>query len=172
MSFYECVFIVRQDVSSAQVEQFTEQFSSVIRSGDGEVKKTEMWGLKTLSFKIKKNRKGYYVLLNIDAPAPAVAELDRILKLNEDVLRHLIVRTDVLQEGPSVMMQCRGDRDRGERGGRRFEGREGREGGGFSREGREGGGFSREGREGGGFSREGREGGPRGPRSAAAIDVI
>jgi len=120
MALYECVLIARQDISSAQVEQLAEQFTGVIRDNGGEVKKTEFWGLKTLTYKIKKNRKGHYVLFNIDAPHAAVAEMERTMGLNEDVLRHMVVRVESLQEGPSAMMLNKGDRDRDRP--RRFDG--------------------------------------------------
>jgi small subunit ribosomal protein S6 len=117
MPLYECVYIARQDVPSAQVEGLTEAFSAVITGNGGTVAKAEYWGLKTLSYRIKKNRKGHYVLLNLDAPHAAVAEMERQMHLNEDILRTLTVRVDALEEGPSAMMQSRGGRDR--EGGRR-----------------------------------------------------
>jgi len=116
MALYESVFIARQDVSAAQVEQLAETFSGIIRDNGGEVAKTEHWGLKTLAYKIKKNRKGHYVLMNLDAPAAAVAEMERNMAINEDVLRVLTVRVDKLDPGPSAMMQRRDERDRGDRG--------------------------------------------------------
>ena len=132
MALYECVLIARQDISSAQVEQLAEQFTGILRENGGEVKKTEFWGLKTLTYKVKKNRKGHYVLFNLDAPHVAVAEMERNLSLHEDVLRHMVVRVETLQEGPSAVLQNRGerDRDRGDRRGR-FEGGGGGGGGRF-----------------------------------------
>ena len=127
MAFYENVFIARQDVSTVQVEQMAAQFAEIITAQGGEVLKTEIWGLKTLTYRIRKNRKGHYVLTNVSAPAGAIAELERNLRLHEDVLRYLTVRVDELEEGPSAMVRNkdeRGDRgDRGDRGGRgrRFE---------------------------------------------------
>ena len=119
MPFYESVFIARQDISGTQTEALTEAFAGIIAEPGGQVLKKEYWGLKSLSFRIKKNRKGHYVLLNIDAPAPAVVEMERNMRLNEDVLRYLTVRVDALEEGPSAMLQGRGDRgERGERGDR------------------------------------------------------
>ena len=120
MPFYESVFIARQDISGTQTEALTETFAGIIAEQGGQVLKKEYWGLKSLSFRIKKNRKGHYVLLNIDAPAPAVVEMERNMRLNEDVLRYLTVRVDALEEGPSAMLQGRGER--GERGGRRRDG--------------------------------------------------
>ena len=120
MPLYECVYIARQDVASPQVEALTAQFSNVIEELGGKIAKTEYWGLKTLSYRMKKNRKGHYVLMNIDAPSPAVAEMERLMRINEDVLRTLTVRVEELEEGPSAMMQARSSRDgpRRDRGGR------------------------------------------------------
>lgn len=123
MALYESVFIARQDISAAQVEQLTEAFGKIVQDNGGQIGKVENWGLKTLAYKIKKNRKGHYVLLNLDAPAPAVAEMERNMSLSEDVLRYMTVRVEKLEEGPSAMMQSRNDRsDRGDRGGRRMDG--------------------------------------------------
>jgi small subunit ribosomal protein S6 len=128
MSFYENVFIARQDVTTAQVEALTELFAGIVTAQGGNVTKREYWGLKSLSYKVRKNRKGHYVLLNIDAPAAAVIEMERNMRIHEDVIRQLTVKVDALEEGPSSMMQSkgggrddrgpRGDRDRGDRGGR------------------------------------------------------
>jgi small subunit ribosomal protein S6 len=127
MPLYETVFIARQDVSTAQVETLTEGFATGIKERGGEVKKREYWGLRNLSYRIKKNRKGHYVLMNIDAPAPAVTEMERTMRLNEDVLRYITVKVETLEEGPSAMMQRRDergdrDRDRGDRYGDRDRG--------------------------------------------------
>ncbi len=128
MALYECVFIARQDIASTQVEGLVEQFSNILTENQGSVAKQEYWGLRNLAYRIKKNRKGHYVLLNIDAPADAVHEMERNMRLNDDVLRYLTTRVDELEEGPSVVMQNRHSRDeRGGRGGRRHEG--GRDGG-------------------------------------------
>ncbi len=121
MAYYECVLIARQDVPSAQVEGLTSTFTGVISENGGTVTKTEYWGLKTLAYRIKKNRKGHYVLMNIDAPYPAVAEMERRMRLHEDVLRHMTIRVDALEEGQSIMMQNRASRDGG-RGDRRDRG--------------------------------------------------
>jgi small subunit ribosomal protein S6 len=131
MALYETVFIARQDISASQVEGLIEAFAGLIAAGQGEVKKREYWGLRTLAFRIKKNRKGHYVLFNIDAPPAAVAEMERNMRINEDVLRYLTVRVDALEEGPSAVMQSRGrsdDRPRRSYGGdRRDEGGGGRD---------------------------------------------
>ncbi len=162
MALYECVFIARQDISATQVEGLVGQFSGIIEVGGGKVASSEMWGLRSLAYRIKKNRKGHYVLLNLDAPSPAVQEMERIMRLNEDVIRYLTVRVEELEEGPSIVMQSRHSRDdRGGRGGGR--------GGGF-RGGGGGGGFRGGGGGGGGFRGDGppRGGPPRdGPRDAA-----
>ena len=129
MALYECVYIARQDISTSQVEDITAQFTALISENGGTVAKTEYWGLRNLAYKVKKNRKGHYVLLNIDAPHAAVSELERIMGLNEDVLRTLVLRVDALEEGPSVVMQTRNDRDsRGGRSGDRGGDRRPREG--------------------------------------------
>ena len=115
MPFYENVFIARQDITSAQVEALTDQLVAVLKERGGDVKKREYWGLRNLSFRIKKNRKAHYVLLNIEAPPPALHEMERTMRINEDVLRFLTVKVDALEDGPSAMLQKRderGDRDR------------------------------------------------------------
>jgi small subunit ribosomal protein S6 len=118
MPYYENIFIARQDVTSAQVEGLAEHFAGIVAAQGGNVTKKEFWGLKSLSFRIKKNRKGHYVLFNIDAPAAAVIEMERNMRIHEDVLRHLTVRVDALEEGPSAMLQSRSrDRDGREREG-------------------------------------------------------
>lgn len=111
MPYYECVFITRQDISAPQVEALTDQFAKVIEDTGGTVPKREYWGLRSLAYRIRKNRKGHYTLLNIDAPAPAVHEMERQMRLNEDIVRQLTVRVESLQEGPSAMMQSRTSRD-------------------------------------------------------------
>ena len=110
MPAYESVFIARQDVGSSQVDALTDNFSEIIEQGGGKVSKREYWGLRNLAYRIKKNRKGHYVLLNIEAPAPAVLEMERLMRLNEDILRFMTLRVDELEEGPSVMMQKREER--------------------------------------------------------------
>ena len=129
MPLYEHIYLARQDVSPQQVEELTNSLTVVLTQGGGKVTKNEYWGLKSLSYRIKKNRKAHYSLLNIDAPAPAVAEMERQMRINEDILRFMTVRVDELEEGPSAMLQKRdrdderGDRpggprgDRGDRGG-------------------------------------------------------
>ena len=119
MSLYESVFIARQDISTAQVDGLTETFEKVIKDLGGSVPKKESWGLRTLAYRIKKKRKGYYVLMNIDAPAPAIHEMERQMRINEDIIRFLTTRVEALEEGPSAVLRAkeRGD-DRGRRGGR------------------------------------------------------
>ena len=111
MPYYEHVFIARQDISSSQVETMVEGFTSLIEENGGKVAKSEFWGLKTLAYRIRKNRKGHYVLLNLDAPAAAVQELERNQRLHEDILRHLTLRVDKLDDEPSIVMQGKRDRD-------------------------------------------------------------
>jgi small subunit ribosomal protein S6 len=127
MPFYENVFIARQDISAAQVEALADTFAGIVGAQGGQVTKREYWGLRNLAYRIKKNRKGHYILFNLDAPPLAVNELERNMRINEDVLRYITVRVEALEEGPSAVMQNRGrseerdrdrDRDR-DRGGRR-----------------------------------------------------
>jgi small subunit ribosomal protein S6 len=122
MPLYEHVFLARQDVSAQQVEELAAQFTGVIEQMGGKVTKNEYWGVKSLAYRIRKNRKAHFTLLNVDAPAAALAEVERQERINEDVLRYLTVRVDELEEGPSAMMR-KADRDR--------ERDERREGGGF-----------------------------------------
>ncbi|MFZ2007892.1 MAG: 30S ribosomal protein S6 [Stellaceae bacterium] len=111
MPLYENVFIARQDISGAQVDTLADQFTQLISEQGGEIKKRENWGLRNLAYRMNKNRKGHYVLFNIDAPAPAIAELERTMRINEDVLRYLTIRVDELEEGPSPVMLNRGGRE-------------------------------------------------------------
>jgi small subunit ribosomal protein S6 len=111
MSFYECVLIARQDISNTQVEGLLDTFAAVITEQGGSVTKREYWGLKNLTYRMKKNRKGHYALMNIDAPAASVKEMERTMRINEDVLRFLTVRVDELEEGPSAALQSRGKSD-------------------------------------------------------------
>lgn len=104
MSFYEHVFVARQDLTPAQVDAITEKYADVIAQNGGKVLKRENWGLRNLAYRIQKNRKGFYVLMNIDAPADAVKEMERLIRIDEDILRHLVVKVDALEEGPSVML--------------------------------------------------------------------
>ena len=120
MPLYESVFIARQDIAGTQVESLADQFAGLIEQNGGSVTKKEHWGLRNLAYRIKKNRKGHYVLFNIDAPAPAVEEMERNMRINEDVIRFLTVRVDELEEEPSVVMRNRNSRDdrgHGRRGG-------------------------------------------------------
>jgi len=120
MALYEHIYLARQDVSPQQVEEMTNALTEVLVAGGGKVTKNEYWGLKSLSYRIKKNRKAHYSLLNIDAPSQAVAEMERQMRINEDILRFMTVRVDELEEGPSAMLQKRDrDDDRGDRPGGR-----------------------------------------------------
>ena len=111
MPFYEHVFLARQDLAAAQVEVLTETFSRIIADGNGAVASNEYWGLRSLAYRIAKNRKAHYVMLNIDAPAPAIAEMERQVALNEDIIRYMTVRIEALPTEPSAMTK-RGDRER------------------------------------------------------------
>ena len=125
MPLYEHVFLARQDISAQQVEGLQQTFRSLIEENGGKIGKTEYWGLKSLTYRIKKNRKAHYTLMDIDAPHEAVAEMERQMGLSTDVIRFLTIRVDEHEEGPSAMMR-RSDRDdrdgrgdRGDRGDRR-----------------------------------------------------
>ena len=148
MPLYEHVFLARQDASTQQVEELTTQMTGIVEQAGGKVTKTENWGVRSLTYRMNKNRKAHFVLLNIEAPSSAIAEIERQERISEDVIRYLSVRVEEHEEGPSAMMR-KADRDR-ERDDR---------GGGF------GGGFRGE-RDGGGFrgDREGGFRGDRGPR--------
>ena len=122
MAFYENVFIVRQDVSTQQVEELTTRYTGFIEAGGGKVASSEYWGLRSLTYRIKKNRKGHYVLLNIDAPAPAIQEMERNMRIDEDVIRYLTVRVAALEQGQSAMLKNKDRRDERERGGGRGRG--------------------------------------------------
>jgi small subunit ribosomal protein S6 len=125
MPLYEHVFLARQDISQQQVEALTQEFRSILEGLGGSIGKTEYWGLKSLAFRIKKNRKAHFSLLNLDAPPAAVAELERQMRLSTDVIRFLTIKVDEHEDAPSAMMR-RADRDeregrgdRGDRGDRR-----------------------------------------------------
>jgi small subunit ribosomal protein S6 len=124
MPLYEHVFLARQDLAQAQVDALAENATKIITDNGGSVVKTETWGLRSLAYRIAKNRKAHYVMLDIDAPAPALAELERQTGINEDVIRFMTIRVDAHEKGPSAMMRRserdreRGSRDRGERGDR------------------------------------------------------
>ena len=138
MALYEHVFLARQDASTQQVEELTAQMTGIVEGLGGKVTKTENWGVRSLTYRMNKNRKAHFTLLNIDGPAAIVAEIERQERINEDVIRYLTVRVDELEDGPSAMMRkserdergdrgfggggfgggFRGDRDRGDRGDR------------------------------------------------------
>jgi small subunit ribosomal protein S6 len=118
MALYEHVFLARQDLAQAQVDQLAEAATKIIEDMQGKVVKTETWGLRNLAYRIQKNRKAHYVMLDIDAPAGAVAELERQTSINEDVIRYMTVRVNEHEGGPSVMMRKSDRGERGERGDR------------------------------------------------------
>jgi small subunit ribosomal protein S6 len=161
---YEHVFLARQDISQAQVDTLTKEYGDVISEGGGRVGKVEYWGVKPLAYKIKKNRKAHFSLMNLDAPPAAVAEMERRMRLSPDVIRFLTIRVDAHETEPSIQMRKsdRDDRRDGDRGGPRGERGGFRGGGGGFR----GGGFRGD-RPGGGPRRD-RDGEGRGPRQREA----
>lgn len=118
MSLYEHVYLARQDISAPQVDTLNEQFKGLIESLGGKIEKLEYWGVKSLAYRIKKNRKAHFTLFNISGPAAALTEMERQMGLNEDILRFITVRVEELEQGPSAMMRKRDDEDRGDRGDR------------------------------------------------------
>ena len=112
MAIYECVYIARQELTAAQAEQLSKDLTKIVSSDSGEIKRQEYWGLRNLAYKIRKNRKGHYTMFHIEAPASTIEELERNMRLNEDILRYLTVKIDKLPDGPSVMMTARPDRPR------------------------------------------------------------
>jgi small subunit ribosomal protein S6 len=121
MALYEHVFLARQDLAQAQVDALAEAATKIVEDHKGKVVKTETWGLRSLAYKIAKNRKAHYVMLEIDAPGDVVAELERQTQINEDVIRYMTVKVDALEAGPSVMMR-KNERDRERRGDREGRG--------------------------------------------------
>jgi small subunit ribosomal protein S6 len=118
MPLYEHVFLARQDASTQQVEELTTQMTGIVEQAGGKVAKTENWGVRSLTYRMNKNRKAHFVLLNIDAPPAAVAEIERQERISEDVIRYLTVRVEEHEEGPSAMMRkADRDRERDDRGG-------------------------------------------------------
>ena len=111
MSYYESVFIARPDITPAQVESLTDSLKQVIVENGGIAAKDEYWGLKSLAYKIKKNRKGHFTMINLEAPPAAIDELERNMRLNEDILRFMTIKVDALEEEPSIMMRNRGSRE-------------------------------------------------------------
>jgi small subunit ribosomal protein S6 len=158
MPLYEHVFLARQDASPQQVEELTSQMTGIVQQLGGKITKTESWGVRSLTYRISKNRKAHFVLLNIDAPPAAIAEIERQERISEEVIRYLSVRVEELEEGPSAMMRkADRDRERDDRGGGGFRGD--REGGGFRGD---------RDRDGGGFRGDRGDRGPRRPRDDAA----
>ena len=112
MALYEHVFLTRQDAAPTQVDALTEQYKALLATNGGKVTKTEYWGLKSLTYRIKKNRKAHYTLFNIDAPSAAVIEMERQMSISEDVIRYMTVKVETLEDGPSAQMRRREDRER------------------------------------------------------------
>jgi small subunit ribosomal protein S6 len=126
MPLYEHVYLARQDVTTQQVDELTEQFKTVIEQMGGSVASSEYWGVKSLSYRLRKNRKAHFTLMNLDAPPAAIAEIERQERLSEDVLRYLTVRVEEHETGPSAMMRkADRERDREERRGERRRDRDG-----------------------------------------------
>ncbi|MEP1205910.1 MAG: 30S ribosomal protein S6 [Rhizobiaceae bacterium] len=119
MALYEHIFMARQDVSSQQVDALVEHFKTVLEANEGSVAKIENWGLKTLPYRVNKNRKAHYALMNIEAPSAAVQEMERQMRLHEDVLRYMTIKVEEHEEGPSAMLRRNERDDRGPRGGDR-----------------------------------------------------
>lgn len=122
MALYEHIFLARQDLSGAQVDEIIQNYKTLLEENGGSVGRIENWGLKSLTYRIKKNRKAHYAILNIEAPGAAIHEMERQMRINEDILRYMTVSVEEHEEGPSVMMQKRdrddrgrGDRNRGDR---------------------------------------------------------
>lgn len=116
MALYETVIIARQDISAKQAEDMASAFAKIVNDNGGKLKNTESWGLRNLAYKIKKNRKGHYTLMHFDAPASAIAEMERNIRLHEDVLRFLTVTIEKLPEGPSAILKPSQDDEREGRG--------------------------------------------------------
>tara|TARA_R110002095_G_scaffold29433_1_gene29095 strand:+ start:388 stop:762 length:375 start_codon:yes stop_codon:yes gene_type:complete len=117
MALYEHVFISRQDLSSAQAEGLVEHFTAILKDNGGNVLENEYWGLKTMAYKINKNRKGHYVFMKSDAPSAAVQEMERLMRLHDDVMRIMTIKVDAHEDGPSAVVQAKNSRD--DRGPRR-----------------------------------------------------
>lgn len=113
MPYYETVFIARQDLSDAQVKDLLEGYSKIITEAGGKIHKTENWGLRNLAYRINKNRRGHYVLIESDVEAPAIHEMERNMRLNEDILRYMSIREEELSTGPSIIMD-KSSKDTGE----------------------------------------------------------
>ncbi len=118
MPLYEHVFLARQDLAQAQVDALAENATKIITDNGGKVVKTETWGLRSLAYRIQKNRKAHYVMLDIDAPGPVVLELERQTQINEDVIRYMTIKVDAHEQGPSAMMRRNERSERGDRGDR------------------------------------------------------
>ncbi len=178
MPLYESVVIARQDISTTQVDTLGDELTAILGEGGGKITKRENWGLRSLTYRIKKNRKAHYLFFNIDAPPAAINEYERRMRINEDVLRYLTVAVEEHEEGPSAVMQNKGRPEGDDRPGRGFGGGRGGFGGGGGRGGF-GGGRGRDRDGGGGFGGDRGEGGggrfdsgrrPRGEASAGEGD--
>ncbi|PPR61091.1 MAG: 30S ribosomal protein S6 [Alphaproteobacteria bacterium MarineAlpha4_Bin2] len=128
MPLYESVLVARQDISAGQVDTLADDMEKIITDAGGSVARREYWGLRSLAYRMKKNRKGHYVMFNLDAPSKAIQEMERNLRLHEDVLRYMTIRIEELRVEPSPMAHGKGDRDRAERRGRDSDAGESSEG--------------------------------------------
>ncbi|WP_180897256.1 30S ribosomal protein S6 [Martelella soudanensis] len=128
MTLYEHVFLARQDITAQQVDGLVEQYKALLEENGGKVGRIENWGLKSLTYRIRKNRKAHYALMDIEAPAAAIHEMERQMRINEDILRYMTVKVEAHEEGPSAMMQKRDRDDRPRRDGGREGGRDNRGG--------------------------------------------
>ena len=128
MALYEHVFLARQDITAQQVDALVEQYKALLEENGGKVGRIENWGLKSLTYRIRKNRKAHYALMDIDAPAAAIHEMERQMRINEDILRYMTIKVEAHEEGPSAMMQKRDRDDRPRRDGGRDGGRDNRGG--------------------------------------------
>lgn len=113
MPLYEATFIARQDLSRQDITKLSDSLGTIVEQGGGKVVKNEYWGLRSLAYRIRKNRRGHYSMLAIDAPAPAIKEMERNMRINEDIIRSLTIRVDAIEEGPSAMMQQSRSREEG-----------------------------------------------------------
>ncbi len=110
MPKYEHIVLARQDISTAQVETLLEDFTKVIEDGEGNVQKVESWGLRNIAYKIKKNRKAHYTLMNIECKPATMAELERLESINEDILRVMTIKVDTFEEGQSAVLTSKNEK--------------------------------------------------------------
>ena len=124
MPLYEHIFLARPDITSQQVDTLIEQYKGVIETAGGKITKNEYWGVKSLAYRVRKNRKAHFTLLNVEAPSSALSEVERLMSINEDVIRYMTIRVDALDDGPTAMMQ---KKERSDKRRRDEDGEEGEE---------------------------------------------